>query len=159
LEAAEKKSELDRRYQRMAEEEAEMQRQFEEQERARAEEEERQERNRQAEFERRHARKLARYPMNIRKPTEKHLNETKKFKYTVWTSSGYDHDGYHSYEGAPQKEFNSSYNTLEEANQRVKYVFWFENPWGLDKNEMHVNKDKTDSKGLHRMEVHPDDSE
>jgi hypothetical protein len=91
------------------------------------------------------------FPIHIRKPKEQHLNDREKLEYSVWTCC------FDSY--ARQKEFNSSYNTLEEANQCIEYVFWYENPWGFNKDEMYIDKDKTDSKGLHRMEVHPDNSE
>jgi hypothetical protein len=49
----------------------------------------------------------------------------------VWTSFGYDYDGWHSYAGLSEKIFNSSFSSIEEANQRAEYVFYYENPWGL----------------------------
>lgn len=44
------------------------------------------------------------------------LNPDNKLKFSVWTSCGYEYDGWHSYEGPRRKEFNSSYDTLNEAN-------------------------------------------
>jgi hypothetical protein len=95
----------------------------------------------------------------VKNPTRKQKDETKKLEYTVWTSSGYDNDGWHSYQGSPDKEFNSSFSTLEEANSRVEYVFYYENPWGLEKEEMDAETDETDNKGIRFMECSPDDSE
>jgi hypothetical protein len=67
----------------------------------------------------------------IRKPATKHLDEGKRLEYIVWTSFGYDYDGWHSYAGLSEHIFNSSFSSIEEANQRAEYVFYYENPWGL----------------------------
>ena len=156
---AEKTTELDRRYDKMAEENAAAQRAFEERQQAEAARRKEQERRSKEEFERKHAAELKRFARNIRDPPAKHLDADKKLKFTVWTSCGYDNDGWHSYCGPPSKEFNSSFATVEEANQRVEYVFLFQNPWGLDLDEMHSDDNFIDSKGFRRMEVAPDDSQ
>ena len=95
----------------------------------------------------------------IRKPASKQKDVTKKLKYTIWTSCGYEYDGFHSYEGEPDKEFNSSYSTLKEANERVEYVFYFDNPWGLEREEMFADSNFIDKKGTRFMSCSPDDSE
>jgi hypothetical protein len=63
--------------------------------------------------------------------------------------------------GSPEKEFNSSYNTIEEANERAEYVFYHENPWGLEEDEFpYVETDFVSSKsGFRRLQCCPDDSE
>jgi hypothetical protein len=96
---------------------------------------------------------------SIMVPDKKHLNRKDKLKYTVWTSDGYGNDGWHSYEGPPKKEFNSSYDTLEEANLRVAYVFYCKNPWGLGKNEMdEVDTESIRQQGIRFMQCEPPDS-
>jgi len=100
------------------------------------------------------------FPRHLCKPNSENLDEDKKLKYTVWTSWGYDRDYFHSYDGPPSKKFNSSFNTLEEANNRVQYVFYADNEWELEFDEMHVDEDKIDrSKGTRLMCVRPDDME
>jgi len=96
---------------------------------------------------------------SIMVPDKKHLNRKDKLKYTVWTSDGYGNDGWHSYEGPPEKEFNSSYDTLEEANLRVAYVFYCKNPWGLGKDEMNdADTDSLRQQGMRFMQCEPPDS-
>lgn len=53
-------------------------------------------------------------------------------KFFVWSSEGYDNDGWHSYNGPPRKEFDSSWRTIEEANARVEYLFFIKNPWVIN---------------------------
>jgi len=96
---------------------------------------------------------------SIMVPDKKHLNREDKLKYTVWSSDGYGNDGWHSYHGPPEKEFNSSYDTLEEANLRVAYVFYCKNPWGLGKDEMNeADTDYIRKQGMRYMSCEPDDS-
>ncbi|KAJ1472681.1 hypothetical protein T484DRAFT_1914295 [Baffinella frigidus] len=56
--------------------------------------------------------------------------------YTVWQSDGYRSDGWHSYAGAPRKEFDSCFKTAKDANARAKYLFFVKNTWGLSVEEM-----------------------
>ena len=56
--------------------------------------------------------------------------------YTVWCSDGYGNDGWHSYEGPPDKEFDSTYKTKEDANERARYLFYWKNPWGQQAEEI-----------------------
>ena len=106
-------------------------------------------------------RKKGSFSKNIRNPNAANLNRNKKLKYTIWTSCGYDNDGWHRYGGPPDKEFNSSYEKLEEANERAEYVFLYDNPWGLE-DEYEINLPETDTvstKGCRFLECRPDDSE
>lgn len=64
----------------------------------------------------------ATFANSIQCPKPAHTNETKKLPFTVCSSSGYEYDGWYSYTGPPQKEFHSSYSTLEQANKRAEYV-------------------------------------
>lgn len=57
------------------------------------------------------------------------------------------------------KEFNSSFDTIEEANQRAEYVFYFENPWGSNFYDMHCDVDTISQKGFRRLEMEQGDSE
>lgn len=79
---------------------------------------------------RKYKRYLAKFPNVVKHPKPENLDRENRLKYTVWTSCGYDNDHWHSYSGPPKKEFNSSYDSLDEANQRVKYIFYFKNEWG-----------------------------
>jgi len=67
-------------------------------------------------------------PTSIKRPEPVHLDAGANLKFTVWTSCGYDADRWHSYDGPPKKEFDSSYNSLMEANERVECVFFYTNP-------------------------------
>lgn len=98
----------------------------------------------------------------IKKP-DKDINQNPRqlLKYVVWSSAGYPPDGWHSYEGEPKKEFDSSWNTIVEANKRANYVFFYKNIWGLSRDEIE-DKDFQqyfDDKGFVNYYVHPDDSE
>jgi hypothetical protein len=98
-------------------------------------------------------------PSSIKRPEPVHLDAGAKLKFTVWTSCGYDADRWHSYDGPPKKEFDSSYNSLMEANERVEYVFFYNNPWGCEKEEMYAETNVIKSKGTRFMTCRPDDSE
>ena len=76
-------------------------------------------------------------------------NKSKGF--TVWCSDGYGNDGWHSYEGAPDKEFDTTYATKKEANDRARYLFQWKNPWGLGAEEFDdslICSDKSTKTGL-----------
>ncbi len=96
---------------------------------------------------------------NIKNPGARHLDKCNKLKYTVWKSCGYDYDGWHGYDGPPMKEFDSSFDSVDEANMRVKYVFYYKNPWGLDRDEMHTDTHVMKKSGVRFLCCCPDDSE
>lgn len=83
--------------------------------------------------------------------------------FTVWCSSGYENDGWHSYEGEPDWEFDTTYMTKDEANARARYLFFWKNPWGLTPQEVQDDNngvtEKIDKHGFAKFQVHPDDSE
>lgn len=108
---------------------------------------------------RRKPRVKGQYAKQVRSPSGKHTNEQRQLKYTIWQSDGYDNDGWHSYGGPPDKMFNSSYDTLEEANERVEYVFYYQNPWGShDEDFLFAETDKITSQGFRYLECCPPDS-
>jgi hypothetical protein len=102
-----------------------------------------------------------RFQQKILRPPAKQLDPNSSLKYTVWCSDGYDADGWHSYAGEPDKEFDSTWNTKKEANDRAEYLFFWKNSWGLDPNE--VDDDEGDPKpttrdGMMSWSVSPPDS-
>lgn len=102
----------------------------------------------------------SRFSRFVRNPSAKHMNQQHKLQYTVWKSCGYDRNGWHSYGGRPEKEFNSCYRTLEEANDRVEYLFYYDNPWGLQDEELpFAETDEVNKDGFRFLECSPDDSE
>jgi hypothetical protein len=78
--------------------------------------------------------------------------------YTVWCSDGYEPDGWHGYEGEPAKEFDSTWKTATEANERARYLFFWKNSWGLHPNEVDEPDEETSAEGLKTYTVMPDDS-
>mmetsp|Transcript_21529 Transcript_21529/g.46808 ORF Transcript_21529/g.46808 Transcript_21529/m.46808 type:complete len:856 (+) Transcript_21529:40-2607(+) len=90
----------------------------------------------------------------------KDIDGNKKKGFTVWSSDGYGNDGWHSYEGAPDKEFDSTFSTKNEANERARYLFHWQSPWGMEPErimeEEEVEKSMKD--GLVTYEVTPPDS-
>jgi hypothetical protein len=159
MELKARRLELEARYEESRRKERELQRRYAEEERKREEQWARQQKERKLELEQKYQKDLKRFSPSVKNPTTKQKDETKKLEYTVWTSCGYENDGWHSYQGPPDKEFNSSFATLKEANSRVEYVFYYDNPWGQEKEEMHADNDDIDNKGIRYMECHPDDSE
>ena len=95
------------------------------------------------------------YPTLIRVPPSKNRNEDRKLSFTVWTSHG-EEDAY----SQPEKEFDSSFNTLEQANERAEYVYYYDNPWGLDRDHEYLDpeSDYTKEDGCRFLECSPDDS-
>jgi hypothetical protein len=86
-------------------------------------------------------------------------NKSKGF--TVWCSDGYGNDGWHSYEGSPAKEFDTTYVTKKEANERARYLFQWKNPWGLEADEFEEGAheiDESTNEGMISYVVTPDDS-
>lgn len=98
----------------------------------------------------------------IKKPNKSNQNANQLLKYVVWSSAGYPRDRWHSYAGEPKKQFDSSWNTIVEANKRANYLFFEKNIWGLSKEEIEEQdyKETFDAKeGFVKYHVHPDDSE
>ena len=48
-------------------------------------------------------------------------NKARNFKWVVWKSEFY---GFELYESAATREFDSSWKSLEDANKRVRWVFY-----------------------------------
>jgi len=103
-----------------------------------------------------------RFPQKIRSLAAKNKNSNSPLKFTVWCSDGYDYDGWHSYAGPPEKEFDSSWATKKEANQRAEYLFFWKNPWGIEPTEIsddYQGEPKAESKdGMDKWTVSPADS-
>ena len=101
----------------------------------------------------------------FRNPPAKNKSSTSTLKYTVWCSDGYDRDGWHSYGGPPSKEFDTSWPTKQEANERAEYLFFWKNVWGLDPDEIsddYTHSDvgvlPTENDGMNKWTVCPADS-
>lgn len=73
------------------------------------------------------------FPSRIMNPKKANLKKGKR--YSVWTEQGYHPDGWHSYQ-APNREFDSSFSSLKDANARARYVFFYKNCWGIGVDEM-----------------------
>jgi len=100
------------------------------------------------------------FKSNIIDPPHGNLNSESTKGYIVYSSDGYDYDGFHSYEGPPEKEFDSTWSTKANANARARYLFHWKNPWGHGPDDMveqeEVDESKTD--GLVKYVVSPADS-
>jgi hypothetical protein len=98
----------------------------------------------------------------VRDPPAKHFNEQYKLPYTVWQSCGYIEDNFHTYYGEPDKDFNSSYATLEEANERAEFVFYYQAHLALggDADELpYAETDEVTSHGFRLLECVSDGGE
>jgi len=98
---------------------------------------------------------------NIINPSNKNkdLDGNKSKGFTVWCSDGYGDDGWHSYEGLPAKEFDTTYATKKEANDRARYLFHWKNPWGSAPEEIENDQfNKSTKEGMVTYTVTPDDS-
>lgn len=98
---------------------------------------------------------------NIRPENQK---ENNLLKYVVWSSCGYPNDGWHSYNPPPKKIFDSSFDNVQEANERVRYLFIKENPYEYSRRDMEEKcgdiGEKIDKEnGCLSMSICPDDSE
>lgn len=65
----------------------------------------------------------------------KNVKEAFPASFTVWSSAGYGNDGCHSANRSPKKEFDSWWASKTEANDRATYLFYWQNPWGVDPRE------------------------
>ena len=103
-----------------------------------------------------------RFKDNIQKPPAKNKQVSSNLKYTVWCSDGYEPDGWHSYQGEPDKEFDSSWTTKKEANERAEYLFFWKNPWGIDPEDVSDDYEgdptPTAADGMKKWSVAPTDS-
>ena len=95
---------------------------------------------------------MKRFPDAVKNPSSFHTDEHDELKYTVWTSWCQDRSSCET----PSREFDSSFDTLEEANLRVEYVFYYENPMELDKDEMYAENDEMILNGLRCMVSTPE---
>jgi predicted nucleic acid-binding Zn-ribbon protein len=97
---------------------------------------------------------------NIINPPDANLDPDVKKGYVVWSSDGYGYDGWHSYEGPPEKVYDSTWSTKANANERARYLFHWKNPWGHEAEHMmeeeHIVESKND--GLIKYVTSPDDS-
>jgi hypothetical protein len=152
----------------MVAEEAKMQREWERQE---AEELQRQERREQQYKRDRENRMqelfgdaLEKFPPNVLKPGEVNLDAINKMRYTVWSRDVHRKQT----EDEVDKEFDSSFATLKEANLRVEYVFHYKNDrsedslyvdYMNDRSEasLYVDVDKELTGGLRYMKSEPDE--
>jgi hypothetical protein len=55
------------------------------------------------------------------------------------------------------KEFDSTWTTKSDANERARYVFYWKNTWGMDPEEIHCDEE-VEIDGLKKYKVQPDDS-
>ena len=76
------------------------------------------------------------YAEAVKEPPAAYKDASCSNGYTIWSSRGYPHDGWHTYEGPPEREYGSTYPTAEEAIKRASYLFYFQNPWGLGGDEI-----------------------
>lgn len=155
----EKRAYLANKYEEMRREQEraeEARRQQYERDRIRRKEEEKKRKER---LKRKYKKYLAKFADVVKNPKPENLDRENRLKYTVWKSCGYDNDRWHSYDGPPEKKIDSSFDSLNEANQRVKYVFYFKNEWGIEKEEMHAESNFLNKDGMRFMQCRPDDSE
>lgn len=66
-------------------------------------------------------------PRIISPPLKPYLDRANMLTYVVWSSDGYDPDGFYSYDGPPERTFDSTWSTIQAANQRTRYVFYVKN--------------------------------
>lgn len=103
------------------------------------------------------------FTKTVMDPPKQSQDRKGKLGFTVWYSSGYPSDGWHSYEGPPTKEFDSTWKSADEANLRAKYRFYWGNCWGNEPHELfdryETEVDEEVVNGLVTRHVCPPDSE
>ena len=91
----------------------------------------------------------------IKNPPTANLNKASLKAFVVWTCCAY------SYNQDPVFEFDSSFDTADEANSRARFVMYYDNAWGLSKEDLErdgvVEETRVDD--LVTFVVHPPDSE
>lgn len=75
----------------------------------------------------------------VQNPSKAASDENKPRAFVVWKSQGNPDDGFHSHEGEPEKEFDSSWSTKKEANSRARYLFFWENGYRIEPKELYEN--------------------
>jgi hypothetical protein len=104
-------------------------------------------------------------PTIIQPPAKNKKLGTATTEYVVWCSSGYEADGWHSYEGPPEKEFDTTWKTAKDANDRARYLFYWQNCWGLGPAELAdsggagEDPSETETQGLKMFSITAADSE
>jgi hypothetical protein len=104
-------------------------------------------------------------PTIIQPPAKNKELGTATTGYIVWCSSGYGNDGWHSYEAPPDKEFDTAWKTAKDANDRARYLFYWQNCWGLGPAELAdsdgggEDPSESETHGLKMFSITPDDSE
>ena len=73
------------------------------------------------------------FPARITQPKKSNLKRGNG--YQIWTEQGYTPDRWHRHDET-DREFDSSFSSLKDANTRARYVFYFLNPWGIEVEEM-----------------------
>ncbi|TMW60217.1 hypothetical protein Poli38472_000259 [Pythium oligandrum] len=82
-------------------------------------------------------------------------------QYIVYSTCAYPPDGFHSYMGPGEPKFDKTYTSKDEANRRVRHLFYEKNSWGLGADEMedHDVEETYSHNGLLQLSVCPPDSE
>jgi hypothetical protein len=75
--------------------------------------------------------------------------------FTVWRSEG------DSYNKPHTKHFDSTWSSKSDANERARYLFYWENCWGFDAEELHdtMQCDVDDSRADGLIQFHAEDEE
>jgi hypothetical protein len=87
---------------------------------------------------------LSVYPDIVRAPLPQNKDRLKPLDYVVLIENGYYPDGFHSY-APPVLIFDSSYQNLSDANMRVEFLLFYNNLWGLSREEIESDFQWTDS--------------
>ena len=108
---------------------------------------------------------VGKVPAHARDPPR--ANRTRSGKgFTVWRAHGFENNGWHRGNPPIDKEFDTSYATVAEANARARFVFYRDDPWGLGASRFRescrdscddIVKSKTKD-GLRAYECAPPDS-
>ena len=92
---------------------------------------------------------------HIKSPKPENRNEKRLKSFVVWKSFGAFYAQYHHKNPPPEKQFDSSYDTVADANNRVMYVFLNNklDPWrckGLERKKESTTE-KSEKTGLVKM--------
>lgn len=89
-------------------------------------------------------------------PTAK---KKKAQKAVVYSSSGYPADGFHAYQ-QPERRTHSTHSTLAAANKAARKLFYRENPYGLEDEELdNHGVNESELAGCCTFYMCPEDSE
>ena len=79
--------------------------------------------------------------------------------YTVSCAEGYHNTRFHTGNGPPVNEFDTTWSKVEDANARARYLFFWKNCWGMDPQELDNEEiEVTERDGLKTYHAEPDDS-